>query len=159
VGTVPGTSEPVLFFENQRLPLLAAILIAAAACIPLTMAVMQFWPGEGEIMLRSLLFLAPVLAVLAALCSRIRITTRLYPDRLEIRSYPCAPDSIPLREIARFEIGAFTPVRGRLICESRTYMLGGRQAVEITLASGGSVIVGSRDPERLARELGKAMGA
>jgi hypothetical protein len=158
VGTVPRTSEPVLFFEDQHLPVVAAVLIAAAAGIPLCMAIRQIWPEDAAMMLRSLVVIVPIVALLAALGARVRITTRVYPDRIEIRSFPCLPDSIPFGKIARVGVSVFTPVRGRLLCQERTYMMRGGRGVEIILTDGAGVIVGSRDPERLAEILEKAIG-
>lgn len=95
----------------------------------------------------------------------VKMETTFHADRVTIRWFPLANRSIPVSEIARFEARTYNPVRefagwGIKIRPGNkmAYSIGGNEGVELTLADGRRVMIGSEKAQELAAALEERRG-
>jgi len=95
---------------------------------------------------------------------RLRLVVEIHRDRVEIRFAPIAKRSIPFTEIARVEPRKYSPIAeyggwGIKGWSRRkmSYSMSGNRGVELHLRDGCSVMIGSRDAQKLARAIEQAM--
>ena len=106
--------------------------------------------------------------LLVALFHRLELTVTVFSDRVAIRFSPLFRKSIPLSDVRSCETRTYRPIReygGWGIRRGRrgwAYTVRGKRGVELTLADGRSLLLGSQRPEELAaaiRERAPALGA
>jgi hypothetical protein len=102
--------------------------------------------------------LLPSMAIGAAmtfLCVRMRLDVRVDDEQLRIDMPPLAHRTVPLDEILDFHVTSarrlMEPQMGYSVGrQQRSYRMGSRSALDITLRDGSRVVLGTRRPEDLA---------
>jgi len=95
---------------------------------------------------------------------RLRLIVEVHKDHVYIRFVPIARRRIPFTDIDRVEPRKYRPIAeyggwGIKGWSKRkiSYSVRGNQGVELHLRDGNSVMIGTREPEKLARAIDKAM--
>ncbi len=150
-----------LFFEeNQtfRQPWLWGLMLAVLAGLLFALVTAQ----EGQIVLLAVLGLQ--LATCLFLLS-LRMTVQVETDFLRIRFFPIWTKTIPLTEIVQWEARRYRPIReyggwGIRYSWSKgwAYNVSGNQGVQLELANGQRILIGSQRAEELARAIEDGKG-
>lgn len=154
-----AATEAVLFEEEQRFrqpwlwALLLGIMVIEFAAFVL---VAEQAAGGG-----GLFIFAGALVVLLGiiwLMYSLRLTVRVYPDRLHIHFFPLVRREIPLDEIASYEARTYRPLleyggwglRYSFTGNGRAYNVSGHRGVQLTLRDGERLLIGSQRADELA---------
>ena len=134
-----GTAPALLFFERQRLS--------------------RFWLLVPIV---PLAVIAALVIAIGGLLAALRLDIEVGGDVLHVRMRPFVRRTLSLDEIASFEARSYRP-----ICEyggwgirwgpsGRAYNLRGNRGVQLTLADGGRLLLGSQRADELAAAIEEA---
>lgn len=147
-----------LFEENQsfRQPWLWALLVTTLAVL----FVATLLATEGQAV--SWVVLAVVLAI-AVLMYSIRLTVQVDTKAVCIRFFPLWKKTIPLGDILRWEARTYRPLLEYggwgiryTLGRGWAYNVSGNQGVQLELANGQRILIGSQRAEELAGAIGDA---
>ena|SRR5262245_62124744 len=149
----------VLFEENQsfRQPWLWGLILATLAGLLVALVLVP----EGQIVLW--IVLGMTLATALLLWS-LRLSVQVDGEAVQIRFFPLWKKTIPLAEIVGFEARTYRPILeyggwgirwGR---KGMAYNVSGNQGVQLELANGKRILIGSQRAEEMARAIGEAKG-
>ena len=148
-----GFQPAPLFFERQRLNRLWLLV----PLLPLTGVVAALLAGglkSGEIV--TLAVVAAFAIALTALLAAIRLDVEVTGDGVHVRMPPFVGRRLALEEIAGFEARTYRPIREyggwgiRWGPSGRAYNLRGNRGVQLTLADGQRLLLGSQRAGELA---------
>ena len=149
----------VLFEENQsfRHPWLWTLKLAIMAVL----LVASLNASEGA----PWIVLGLVLAV-ALLLYSMRLSVQVDTEAVRIRFFPIWKKTIPLAEIVRWEGRTYRPIleyggwgiRYSPFGKGWAYNVSGNQGVQLELANGKRILIGSQRAEELARAIGEGKG-
>jgi hypothetical protein len=153
-----GATGPVLFEERQRFVsrILAFVLLGL-----LVLATLFAWQDLRAHLQagRQLTMFLPVLLVAVLLFLELRVTVQ--DAGVRIRMLPFANRTIAPAQIARWEARTYRPIREyggwgvRFGPRGRAYNVSGTRGVELTLANGKRVLIGSQRSDDLAAAIGR----
>jgi hypothetical protein len=95
----------------------------------------------------------------------LRLTTRVDHRHLHVRFFPLLRKSIPLEDIARWEARTYRPILEyggwglRYSWKGRAYNVSGNRGVQLEIADGKRVLLGSQRPDELAAAIRRAKGS
>lgn len=160
-------AEQAFFEEEQsfRQPwlwglLLGTLLIQAAAFAlvvlkaPDQAGVVQAITGLGIGLL--------VIIGVAGLMYTLKLSVRLDNDHLHIRFWPLVKRDIPLEEMVQWEARTYRPIMEyggwgiRCSWKGMAYNVSGNRGVQLRLATGKRILIGSQRAEELAEAIGQA---
>jgi hypothetical protein len=158
VSTVRPGEAPGAFRESQelmghglRLVVVFGVVFALALGTYALFAEAGRSPGD---------LLPPMVigAVLTFLFVRLRLEVRVDDEQLRIDMPPLTRRTVPLRDIRDFQVTSTrrfsAPPAGYSVGRrQRSYRMGSRSALDITLRDGSRVVLGTRRPEDLAAAL------
>lgn len=155
VRTVMGRETPGVFRESQELVghgLRLVIVFGAVFALALGTyaALAEAGRPRGDLL--------PPMAIGAALTLlfvRLRLEVRVDDEQLRIDMPPLAHRTVPLHDIRDFHVTSarrlIEPRAGYSVGRrQRSYRMGSRSALDITLRDGSRVVLGTRRPEELA---------
>jgi hypothetical protein len=149
-----------LFEENQsfRQPWLWALMLATLAVL---LVASLLAPGSQIV---PWVVLGLTLAV-ALLLYSMRLSVQVDAETVRIRFFPVWKKTIPLGDIVRWEARTYRPILEYggwgiryMIGRGWAYNVRGNQGVQLELASGKRILIGSQRAEELARAIGEAKG-
>ena len=94
----------------------------------------------------------------------LRLSVRLDAEGLHIRFFPLVNRHIPLDQITRWEARTYRPILEyggwgiRCGWKGMAYNVSGNQGVQLELANGKRILIGSQRAEELAKAIGEAKG-
>jgi hypothetical protein len=149
---------PVLFEERQRF---VNRTLAFALLGLLVLATVFAWRDLRSHLAvgRQLTMFLPAALVAVLLLLELHVTVA--DAGVRIRMLPFANRTIDPAQIARWEARTYRPIREyggwgvRFGPRGRAYNVSGDRGVELTLASGKRVLIGSQRPEELAAAIGR----
>jgi hypothetical protein len=154
VRTVMRRETPGTFRESQELVghgLRLAIVFGAVFALTLGAYAVFAEAGRSR---GGLLPLIAIGAVLTFLLVRMRLDVRVDDEQLRIDMPPLVHRTVPLHEIVSFQVTVrrlLEPHAGYSVGRhQRSYWMGSRSAIDITLRDGSRVVLGTRRPEDLA---------
>ena len=165
-----ATSQ-VLFEEDQqfRQTWLWALLLAVLVMllVILGMAIVQT-PDDQEGRPQAIVGIAVGIVVefaVVALMYMLKLSVRLDAEGLHIRFFPLVKRHIPLDQIARWETRTYRPILEYggwgirySLSKGWAYNVSGNQGVQLELANGKRILIGSQRAEELASAIGEAKG-
>jgi hypothetical protein len=150
-----------LFEENQsfRQPWLWALMLATLAVL---LVASLLAPGSQAV---PWVVLGVTLAT-ALLLYSMRLSVQVDAEAVRIRFYPIWKKTIPLGDIVRWEARTYRPVleyggwgiRYTPFGKGCAYNVRGNRGVQLELANGQRILVGSQRADELARAIGQAKG-
>jgi hypothetical protein len=149
-----------IFEENQsfRQPWLWALMLATLAVL---LVASLLAPGSQAV---PWVVLGVTLAV-ALLLYSMRLSVQVDAEAVRIRFFPIWKKTISLVDIVRWEARTYRPILeyggwGIRYTLNRgwAYNVSGNQGVQLELASGKRILIGSQRAEELARAIGEAKG-
>ena len=156
--TAAGDTGPVLFEERQRFVsrILAFVLLGLLVLVTLfAWRDLRAHLPAG----RQLMMFLPVLLVAVLLFLELQVTVQ--DAGVRIRMLPFANRTIAPAQIAGWEARTYRPIREyggwgvRFGPRGRAYNVSGTRGVELTLANGKRVLIGSQRSDDLAAAIGR----
>lgn len=158
-------SEPVLFSETQ--PLRLWQVRAVLAIPPLVLLVIclrqTVWHkpwGSPPVANGDLIFLTAVACLVYLRLITVRLVTRLRAQDVEIRLKGLwKRKRIPLRDIRSAAVADYDPVARfggygiRTTRRGTAFLAGGNGAAELVMENGQHIVIGSRNPAELVRQI------
>ncbi len=147
-----------LFEEHQsfRQPWIWALMAATLAVL----LVASLLATEGRAVTWAVL--AAVLAV-AVLLYAVTLTVRVDAEAVRIRFFPLGKKTIPLGDVVRWEARTYRPIREYggwgiryTLGRGWAYNVRGKQGVQLELANGQRILIGSQRAEELAAAIAEA---
>jgi hypothetical protein len=161
-----------IFTETQHLRGQPILLVAAGAMVVFGwgLFVQQIVRGKplGDEPLPDwgvLLVTALIGVALPALFLSMKMTTQVYPDRLEIRMAPFVNRTFRPADISNATARTYRPVREyggwgiRGWKSNRAYNISGDQGVQLVLTSGDRVLIGTQRPQELQAAIASILPA
>jgi hypothetical protein len=159
--------NPILYEEEQsfRQPWLwACVLGTSAALLGVLGLAISREPPPGAALLIPVAVAVLVGGAVPWLLWAMRLTVRVEPGHLHVRFFPFRRRDIPLREIARWQVRTYRPIReygGWGLRHSLTgrgwaYNVRGNRGVQLEFTDGRRLLLGSQHPEELAAALDRA---
>ena len=96
---------------------------------------------------------------LALLFYSTKLTTEVRDDALYVRFFPLTHQRIPFEDIRHCEVRTYNPIREFGGCgirygrRAKAYNVSGNRGVQLELASGKRLLIGSQRPEELAQAI------
>jgi hypothetical protein len=164
---MPAPAQEILFEEEQSFrqtwvwPLMLGVLVLLVIVLGFVLFQAPHQPGvsPGVITLGIVL----VLEIAAAwLVYAMKLTVRLDGEALHVRFFPLVKKDIPLGEIARWEARTYRPILEyggwgiRCGWKGMAYNVSGNRGVQLKLANGKRLLIGSQRPEELAATISQA---
>ncbi len=163
-----ATSQ-ILFEEHQqfRQPWLWGLMCGILAILVVVLGLIVFQAPEQEGKFQAIIGVTVGILVMigvGVLLYSMKLTVRLDAEGLHIRFLPLVKRTIPLDQIARCEARTYRPILEyggwgiRCGWKGMAYNVSGNQGVQLVLASGKRILIGSQRAEELARAIGEAKG-
>ena len=164
---MPAPAQETLFEEEQSFrqtwvwPLMLGVLVLLVVVLGLVL----FQASHQPDLLPGVLTLGIVLAVEIAaawLVYAMKLTVRLDDQGLHVRFFPLVKRDIPLEEIARWEARTYRPLLEyggwgiRCGWKGMAFNVSGNRGVQLELANGKRLLIGSQRPEELAAAISQA---
>lgn len=161
------TASAPLYEETQELRstwwIAAAVAVATVAAWAALVATAAGEPGATDLVVVLLVWLlAGVGLPVVLLVGRLRVVVG--PEEIDVRYRPFLHRRIPLRDVASYEVRRYAPLReyggfgvkgwsrGKV-----AYNVRGTWGVDLTLADGRRVLLGSQHADRLGAAVGAAL--
>ncbi len=159
-------TEIVLFEERQHPAAWTRALVLSAPAVPLYGVVRQIVLGQPfgakPMSNTGLALLAAGMTAMSAALWNLELVTQVRRGEVRIRFWPFARRRIPIDEIVSYEVRTYRPIREyggwgvRYGFGGTAYNMSGNRGVQLELADGKRVLIGSQRPEELAAALGAA---
>jgi hypothetical protein len=166
---MPAQVQEVLFEEEQSFrqtwvwALLGVTLLLLVVPLGFVLGGAPVKPGSDPF--AGVIGLAGGIAVVIGvtwLMYAMKLTVRLDAEGLHVRFFPLVKRDIPLDEIARWEARTYRPILEyggwgiRCGWKGMAYNVSGNRGVQLELANGKRLLIGSQCPEELAAAISQA---
>jgi hypothetical protein len=159
-----------LLFEEQqsfRQPWLWIMMLGILILLLVVLGLILFQaPDRGDTLQAAVGVSVGILVVIgtAVLMYTLKLSVRLDAEGLHVRFSPLVRRDIPLDQIVRWEARTYRPILEyggwgiRCGWKGMAYNVSGNQGVQLELANGKRILIGSQRAEELARAIGEAKG-
>ncbi len=112
----------------------------------------------------ALLIALGITLVTALFLWSLKLTVQVDAEAIHIRFFPVWKKTVPLAEVVRYEARTYRPILEyggwgiRWGWKGTAYSVRGKQGVQLELANGSRIMIGSQRPEELATAIGQAKG-
>lgn len=153
------TENGVVFEETQRFRqtwLWVLLLGVPAVAATFFVGHLVAEPDKAAILAGPAVFFFGTWAAVLALLTMLKLTVTIDDQHLHVRFWPLMSKDIPLADIAQFETRTYRPILEyggwglRYSWKGTAYNVSGNRGVQLVLANGKRILIGSQRPEELA---------
>jgi hypothetical protein len=165
--TTQQTENDVLFQETQtfrQLWLWALLLGVVSVAAVFLVAQMLSQPDKAALLAGPALVFFGVWAAVLVFLYVLKLTVTVDSQHLHVRFWPLMRKDIALADITQYEVRAYRPILEyggwglRYSWRGTAYNVSGNRGVQLVLAGGRRILIGSQMPEELAEAIARVKG-